>query len=137
VVARVKGTRTTWRLAPEPGLAVEVARDRVRLSCRGKSVRGDEVEAERVEGSAAAFQGWLAKARRGVRATPSRGSKLERALRAARVRIPSPAEVAVARLAHAKAPGPATPAAAAASRELARLAAALRRSMAAARRGGV
>lgn len=136
-LARVRGRRTTWQVAADEGLVVEVSLDQVRLDCRGRTAPLLEVETELVSGAPEAFRGFLAKVPRVPGAAPSASSKLERALRLGRVRVPSPTAIAAVRLAAGTQAGPRTPVTVAAAQALARCAAVADRALSAARRGAV
>ncbi|MFO0933583.1 MAG: CHAD domain-containing protein [Planctomycetota bacterium] len=137
-LARVTGRRTRHVVAAAAGLRVEVCDDRVTIAAGTARKARREVEVELVEGSRAAFNGWVRTVARAARVTPSRdGSKLEAALRLARIAVPSAAQVAAGRLVLEPACGPDEPASRAAAQALARLASTLAAALAAARRGAV
>ena len=135
-IARVRTLRTRRRIRVDGELVVEASVDRGSVSAGGHSAPIAELEVERIKGDEATFRAFLDRAWRDRRVRRGGPSKFERALRLARIPLPSATSVAAARLSLEDV-GPATSSARAGARDLARNAAALERAVAAARRGAV
>lgn len=135
-LARVAGTRARRRLRVDTELVIESSVDRMTASADGHSTPIAELELELSKGEPAAFRAFVARAWSGQRIRFGTTSKLQRALTAARIRVPSALRITAARLSLEDV-GPSTHSARAGGRDLARNAAELEHAVAAARRGSI